>query len=342
MKSMLSDQLDKFRGGDDVLTEDATAFFDALITETDETLLLDIFEAWNRKGTTEDEIFALATIMRQRCRKIESKHERFVDVVGTGGSRAKTFNVSTAAAFVVAGAGIPVAKHGNRAASSNSGSADVLTELDIDAADDPATAEKCLNEVGICFMFAPNHHSLSPTLAKVRRQLGAPTIFNNLGPLCNPANAPIQLIGVWDQSLVEKTAKVLERLGTKCSWIVNGCDGLDELTLSGETNIAEVGEDYLNRFTVEPEDFGVERRNIGHLRVATAGESAAFINSILERNCTDQAAIDLVLINASVPIFLADIADTYLDAYLIAKQSLESGAALDKLNELRSAMSKTA
>jgi anthranilate phosphoribosyltransferase len=144
--------------------------------------------------------------MRGRMKRINSKHESFVDIVGTGGSKAKTFNVSTAASFVVAGAGVPVAKHGNKAATSNSGSADVLSELGIDPAVDAATAESCLNEIGICFMFAPNYHRLSPTLGKVRRGLGFPTIFNCVGPLCNPASAPHQLIGVWDVKLLPKMA----------------------------------------------------------------------------------------------------------------------------------------
>jgi anthranilate phosphoribosyltransferase len=336
MTSILSDQLKEFKNVSDLAVGDAVEFFDALITEKDENLLVRIFNAWNRKGTTEDEIFTLARIMRDRCKKIESKHKRFVDVVGTGGSHAKTFNVSTAAAFVVAGAGVPVAKHGNRAASSSSGSADVLTELGIDPAVDPATAEKCLNEISICFMFAPNYHSLSPTLAKARRQVGTPTIFNNLGPLCNPANAPFQLIGVWDRGLVEKTAKVLARLGTSNSWIVNGNDGLDEFTLNGETYVAETGENQsVDTFTLEPDDFGVESRSIKHLCVSSPRESASLINSILNGTCSDDAAIDLVLINAAAPIFLAGVANTHSDAYQIAKQSLESRAALKKLRDLR-------
>lgn len=338
MTSILSDSLNQFQNGADLSVENAAEFFDALITETDEGLLVDIFNAWNRKGTSEDEIFALARIMRDRCKKIESKHERFVDVVGTGGSRAKTFNVSTAAAFIVAGADVPVAKHGNRAASSSSGSADVLTELGINPAVDPATAEKCLNEIGICFMFAPNYHSLSPTLAKARRQVGAPTIFNNLGPLCNPASAPFQLIGVWDRSLVEKTANVLARLGTNNSWIVNGNDGLDEFTLNGETHVARAGGNHtVDAFTLKPDDFGVKSRSIEHLCVSSPRESAEVINAILDGTCNDRAALDLVLINAAAPIFIAGFADTHSDAYQIAKRSLESGAALEKLKDLRSA-----
>src|SRR5205085_11522163 len=161
-------------------------FLDALLAETDEGLISDVLYEWESKNVTEDELFSLALILRKRMTRISTHHGRFVDAVGTGGSRAKTFNVSTAAAFVIAGAGVPVAKHGNRAATSNSGSADVLAELGIKADIEPLDAEKCLNKLGICFMFAPKFHSLSPVLAKVRRALDRPTIFNNLGPLCNP------------------------------------------------------------------------------------------------------------------------------------------------------------
>src|SRR5205807_225756 len=155
------------------------------IRTSDEELLAGLFGAWNQKGISANEIYAIANLLRERCIKIKSRFETFVDIVGTGGSSAKTFNVSTAAAFVVAGAGVPVAKHGNRAATSSSGSADVLKELRVKSDIDPGVAEQCLNEIGICFMFAPNHHRLSATLGRVRRGLGFPTIFNCVGPLCN-------------------------------------------------------------------------------------------------------------------------------------------------------------
>jgi anthranilate phosphoribosyltransferase len=337
---ILLDHLKRFRKGDELGSENAEAFFDALICESDEAVLANLFDAWNVKGATENEVFELATIMRDRCVKVGSKHDRFVDVVGTGGSKAKTFNVSTAAAFVIAGAGVPVAKHGNRAATSNSGSADVLSALGIEPAVDAPTAERCLNEIGICFMFAPNFHRLSPTLAEVRRGLGYPTIFNNLGPLCNPANAPFQLVGVWDRSLVEKTANVLARLGTKCSWVVHGSDGLDEFTLSGLTHVAEAADGKVRSFELGPEDFGTMPASVDHLHVSSAQESAALIRSILDGDCNDHAAIDLVLINAALPIFLAGFADALPDAYKLAKQSLTSGAALSKIRELAAATNK--
>ena len=186
MSLLLRKYRDEFAAGRSFGAADAEALLDALITETDEEPIAEVLTAWSAKGVSSDEIYEFACILRSRMKRVNSVHETFVDIVGTGGSSAKTFNVSTAASFVVAGAGVAVAKHGNKAATSNSGSADVLSVLGIDPAVSPETAEACLNTVGICFMFAPNFHRLSPTLAKVRRGLGFPTIFNCIGPLCNP------------------------------------------------------------------------------------------------------------------------------------------------------------
>ena len=192
MTSLLRKYRHEFTRGRSFDDAEGEHILDAMIESEDDALLASLFNEWNQKGIEEHEIFFLAKVMRERCIKVNSRHDKVVDIVGTGGSKVKTFNVSTAAAFVVAGEGVPVAKHGNKAATSNSGSADVLSELGVDHAVSPPEAERSLNEVGICFMFAPNHHRLSPTLAKVRRGLGYPTIFNCVGPLCNPANAPIQ------------------------------------------------------------------------------------------------------------------------------------------------------
>ncbi len=337
---ILHHYLEEFRGGGDVGSPEADTLFDALIASQNEFLVAELLAAWNQKGVTEDEIYAFACIMRARMKRINSLHNRLVDVVGTGGSRAKTFNVSTAAAFVVAGAGVPVAKHGNRSATSVSGSADVLAQLGVNVEADPDASEQHLNELGICFMFAPRFHSLSPTLAKARRSVSGPSIFNILGPLCNPASAPNQVIGVWHRDLVEKTANVLARLGTTCSWVVHGSDGLDELTLSGVTHAAEASEGQVRIFDLEPDDLDVKPASIEHLRVSSAEESAVMIRSILQGDHSDRAAVDLVLINAALPVFLSSVADTLSYAYIIARESLSSGAALSKLNELAAATNK--
>lgn len=335
--SILQKVIETFRRGRDLDDADAEVVLDALIAESDEALMADLFRAWDSKGIAEDEIYSIARIMRDRCTKVTSKHERFIDIVGTGGSRAKTFNVSTAAAFVVAGAGLPVAKHGNKAATSNSGSADVLSALGVERAVDAATAERCLNDIGICFMFAPNFHRLSPTLGKVRRGLGFPTIFNCVGPLCNPASAPHQLIGVWSEDLVPKMAGALSRLGTKRSWLVHGEDGLDEISLSGKTLVAEVKDGSVRTFEITPVDFALEARTIDSCRAGSALESARLIADVLADRPSG-AARSIVLMNAAAGAYVSGHAQGLEDAFRAAQESLASGAAREKLDRLAEAV----
>ncbi len=335
MKSQLEKFLEILSSGIDLTESEAVEFFTALQTETkNENLIAAVLLALEAKGATAAELFTLAKLMRERAVRIHSKHETFVDIVGTGGSRAKIFNVSTAAAFVIAGAGIPVAKHGNRAATSQSGSADVLSALGVNPAVDAQAAERCLNEIGICFMFAPNFHALSPILGKVRRELGTPTIFNNLGPLCNPANAPHQVIGVWNKNLLEKTANVLARLGTKKSWVVHGSDGLDEITLNGETSIAEIENGEVKSFQISPADFGLRNSSLTDLKKFSPAESAQLIENILSGKATNETAKNLILANAAAAIYVAGKAENLRAAFDAATESLESGNAFKKLKKL--------
>ena len=335
MKSSLENFHEILSDGKDLSESEAVEFFTALQTETEnESLIAAALLALEAKGATENELYAMAKLMRERAVKVHSKHAHFVDIVGTGGSRAKIFNVSTAAAFVIAGAGIPVAKHGNRAATSKCGSADVLSELGVNPAVDSNMAEKCLNEDGMCFMFAPNFHALSPILGKVRRELGVPTIFNNLGPLCNPASAPHQIIGVWRGDLVEKTARVLARLGTEKSWIVHGSDGLDEITLNGATSVAEISGGEVKTFEISPADFGLENAAFDFAK-CSATESARIITDILHGSPVDENARNIVLINAAAAIYVAGKAKDLRNALSIAGESLESGKASAKLESLK-------
>src|SRR5207247_3822450 len=190
------------------------------------------------KGETVEELAGMAEAMRNRAIPVRCRHEQFIDTAGTGSSAAKTFNGSTETPFVIAGAGLPVAKHGSRAATSHSGSADVLEALGVNTAAPPETFERCLNEHGICFMFAPLFHRATARVAQVRRELGMHTTFNLLGPLTNPARAPFQILGVWDRSLLKRVASALGLLGAKKAWVVHGTDGLDEITLTGDTFVA--------------------------------------------------------------------------------------------------------
>jgi anthranilate phosphoribosyltransferase len=332
--SILQKYIHEFRDGKDLAPADAELFLDALIIETDEKVLDGIFRSWNEKGITADEIYEIARLMRERCTKVATKHDVFVDIVGTGGARNKTFNVSTAAAFVVAGAGVTVAKHGNKAATSNSGSADVLSALGIEPAVDASTAELCLNEIGLCFMFAPNFHRLSPTLAKVRRGLGFPTIFNCVGPLCNPANAPHQLIGVWDRDLVPKMAEALSRLGTGKSWVVHGRDGIDEIALTGETCVAEIDGVGVTRFEISPREFGLENESSRGPKISSPEESADLIRGVLDGRLSETSAERVVLANAAAAIYIANGVKNLRDGFEAAAESLRNGSAKKKMVRL--------
>ena len=332
----LRQYVELFGGGDDLPVDEVARFLDAVLNETNESLLSDLLLNWEAKGTTEDELFALATLLRSRMKRIGANGGPVVDIVGTGGSCSKTFNVSTAAAFVVAGAGLAVAKHGNRAATSNSGSADVLERLGINVDIPNDRTEQCLQRHGLCFMFAPRFHSLSPVLARARRKLGRPTIFNSLGPLCNPAGATHQLIGVWSRHLVTATANVLARLGTKTSWVVHGGDGLDEIGL-GTTIVNAVSNGNLTSTEVAPVDFGIEESG-GDLPVAMpVAESARLIREILENNRKGEDAENLVLLNSAAAIYIAGKAVDLCESVELARESLRSGRALDKMTAVAEA-----
>src|SRR5881392_1518217 len=228
---------------------EAASFLNALLSPTaKDPQIAAALALLAAKGETVEELAGMADAMRDRAIPVHSRHTRLIDTAGTGSSRAKTFNVSTAAAFVIAGAGLPVAKHGNRAASSRCGSADVLTALGVNVSSSPETSEKCLNEIGICFMFAPLYHGATAWVAGIRRQLGVQTTFNLLGPLTNPARAPRQIIGVWDRELVEPLAHTLALLGTERAWVVHGADGLDEITVSDKTFVAEAHDGRVHAF----------------------------------------------------------------------------------------------
>lgn len=335
MKNSLENYTKILSSGANLTESETVEFFDALQDETEnENLIADALAAFEDKGASEDEIFWMARLMRSRAIRVNSRRETFVDIVGTGGSGAKIFNVSTAAAFVVAGANVAVAKHGNRAATSKCGSADVLAALGVNPSIEARTAEKCLDEIGICFMFAPKFHALSPTLAKVRRALGVPTVFNRLGPLCNPANAPHQIVGVYRKDLVEETAKVLARLGARKSWVVHGADGLDEITLNGATFVAEICDGAVRQFEISPADFGLKKTAPINFPKCSPTESARLIREILGGESVAADAANIVLANAAAAIHLTGKAENLQTAFSMAKESLESGAALEKLENL--------
>jgi anthranilate phosphoribosyltransferase len=320
--------------GEDLLRTEAAALLDGLLdgAATDAQIGAALV-ALAVKGETVEELAGMARAMRARSLRVNARHKCFIDTAGTGSSRAKTFNVSTAAAFVIAGAGLPVAKHGSRAATSRSGSADVLAALGVNVSARPEVSEDCLNEIGICFMFAPLYHGATARVASVRRELGVHTTFNLLGPLTNPAAAPRQIIGVWHQGLIEPLAQALSELGTERAWVVHGSDGLDEVTIAGTTFVAEAHDGNVGTFEIAPRDFGLETASIQHLRGGDAEANAQTIRAVLRGARRDEAR-SLVVANAAAALFVGGRAADLNAAARLAEQSIDDGAAQNKLEEL--------
>jgi anthranilate phosphoribosyltransferase len=333
---MINDLLNKLIARSHLTQGEAAELLEHLISDSiTEAQIAAVLVALASKGETEEELAGFAQAMRNRCIPVAANsHERCIDTCGTGGSRAKTFNVSTAAALVVAAAGVPVAKHGNVGVTSRVGSADVLRALGIKADLEPQRAAQCFNEIGICFMFAPLHHAATKRVAQVRRALGVRTIFNLLGPLTNPAGTPFQVAGVSDDGAAEKVAGALVRLGTRRAWVVRGMDGLDEVTLSGPTAVVEAGPAGLRRFEIAPEDFGIDRSPVESLRGASAKENAETIVAVLSGSRRD-AAFDLVRINAAAALFVSGECGSLKEAAELAGRVIDSGAALAKLDAVR-------
>lgn len=321
----------------DLSQADASLLLDSLLDDaaTDGQIGA-VLTALTLKGETVAELAGLASALRARAVRVRCPQQTFIDTAGTGSSPAKTFNISTAAAFVIAGAGLPVAKHGNRAASSRSGSADVLAALGVNISAAAAISESCLGELGICFMFAPLYHGATARVAGIRRELGIHTTFNLLGPLSNPAGAPRQIIGVWRADLAERLANVLALLGAERAWVVHGEDGLDEVTLAGKTLVAEATAAGVTTFEIEPGDFGLARGSLDHLRGGDAQANAGVIRAVLSGERRDEARA-IVVLNAAAALFVGGITDSLSAAAQRAEQSIDTGAAIEKLERLISA-----
>jgi anthranilate phosphoribosyltransferase len=319
---------------EDLNRDEAEQLLEALLdAEATDAQIAAALVALAAKGETVEELTGMATGLRARAVRVNACHSCFIDTAGTGSSPAKTFNISTAAAFVISGAGLPVAKHGNRAASSKSGSADLLTALGVNVSAIPSVSESSLNEIGICFMFAPLYHGATARVAGIRRQLGIHTTFNLLGPLSNPAGAPRQIIGVWRKDLAERLARVLAALGTEHAWVVHGEDGLDEITLAGKTHVAEARRGEVRTFEIAPDDFGFDAGALDHLRGGDTEANAAIVRAVLERKRHDEARA-LVIMTAAAALVLGGVAGNLRDGARRAAEAIDSGAALAKLERL--------
>lgn len=286
--------------------------------------------AMRMKGETIEEITACAQVMRDHCTKL-SHDSDVLEIVGTGGDEAYTFNISTASALVVAAAGVPVAKHGNRSVSSKCGSADCLEALGVRIDLSARESARVLRECGICFMFAPVYHASMKYAAPVRKELGVRTIFNILGPLANPAGANLQLLGVYDENLVEPLARVLANLGVKRAMVVHGHDGLDEVTLCSSTTVCEVNGGNLGSFFLDPRQFGFEPCRPQELLGGGPGENAEIVRRILAGEKGPKR--DIVLLNAAVCLYMAHNSVTLRECVRMAADMIDSGRAAAKLDQ---------
>ncbi len=288
------------------------------------------------KKETIGEITAAAQVMREFSTKVHvADKTHLVDIVGTGGDGSHTFNISTCSMFVAAAAGAKVSKHGGRSVSSKSGSADVLEALGININLPPDAIAKCIAEVGVGFMFAPNHHPAMKNVAPVRKELGVRTIFNILGPLTNPADAPNILMGVFHQDLVGIQIRALQRLGAEHALVVYGKDGMDEVSLGAATVVGELKNGEITEYEIHPEDFGLAMASNRTLRVETPEQSMAMLRGVLNKE--PGAARDIVILNAGAALYAANVADSMKAGIELARQAIDSGAAQGKLEQLVSA-----
>lgn len=323
------------------LIEQREIFYDEMLSlmrqimsgEVTQAQIAGILVGLRVKKETIGEISGAAFVMREFASKVPvTKREHLVDTCGTGGDAAHTFNISTASALVTAAAGAQVAKHGGRSVSSTCGSADVLEALGVNLSLTPEQVGKSIDQIGIGFMFAPNFHGAMKYAAPVRRELGVRTLFNVLGPLTNPAGAENQVMGVFHPDLVGIQARVLQRLGSRHVLVVNGSDGLDEITLSGLTHVAELKDGQVIEYTVTPEEFGLKSASLDSIRVATIDEAKAMLIGVLDNK--PGAARDIVQLNAGAAIYVAGLSNNLADGVKKAAEVIASGAAKHKLAQL--------
>ncbi|SDW59177.1 anthranilate phosphoribosyltransferase [Marininema mesophilum] len=285
------------------------------------------------KGETVNELAGLAKVMREKALRLPSMDPAAVDICGTGGDGGRTFNISTAAAIVAAATGVKVAKHGNRAVSSKSGSADVLEALGVDIQQDENTATRALKEQGICFLFAPLFHQAMKNVMPIRRELGFRTCFNLLGPLANPARVTRQLVGVYDSSLTEPVAKVLQLLGIERAMVVAGLDGIDEISVTGETQISELKDGQVKTYSITPEEMELNTTTLAQLSGGDAQQNAQIIHQVFLGEQGPKR--DVILANAGAVITIAGHTATIQEGIRLAAEAIDSGMALAKLEQMK-------
>ena len=329
---MIEQYIQRVIDGGNLSTLEAEEAMDAIMSgQVTEAQIGGYLTALRMKGETIEEITGSAKVMREKCLQLYSK-ETLMDIVGTGGDCSNTFNVSTASAFVVAAAGIKVAKHGNRSVSSKCGSADVLEALGVKLDLTKEQNEAVLEKTGICFMFAPVYHSAMKYVARPRKELGVRTIFNILGPLANPAYASLQLMGVYSEALVEPMAKVLRNLGVTNALVVHGLDGVDEVSICGKTKVSEIRDSQIINYTIDPEALGFKLAQIDEIKGGDALENKAIMLDIL--NGKKGAKRDMVIINSAAALSVALRDKSLEECVRLAERLIDEGKAKAKLEEL--------
>ncbi len=341
---MILESLKKVVEREDLSAEEAFMTMDEIMSgKATDAQIAAFLTALRVKGETVAEITGFARAMREKVSPVKVRgqveasisgtdREALVDTCGTGGDASNTFNISTATAFVVAGAGIPVAKHGNRSVSSLCGSADVLEALGVSLELTPEQVGDCIDKIGIGFLYAPLLHKAMKYVMTARREIRIRTVFNILGPLTNPAGASAQVVGVYQERLTEVLAKVLNELGSKRAFVVHGLDGLDEVSPSGQSKISEVKGGHVHTYMVSPEDFGLKRSHLSDLQGGNAAENAQIIKRVLSGE--EGPRRDVVLMNASLAIVAGGKANDFHEGVKLAARSIDSGAAMEKLRRL--------
>jgi anthranilate phosphoribosyltransferase len=341
--SMIQDTLTKIGAGKDLTRAEADGAMEQILSgQATDSQIVELLAALRIKGETVDELVGFATAMRRFATKIfpsdyARRVEPLVDTCGTGGDAKGTFNVSTAAAFVVAGAGVRVAKHGNRSISSKCGSADVLEALGVRIDLEPEQVARCIDEIGIGFLFAPAMHAATRHAMRARHELGGRTVFNLLGPLTNPAGASAQVAGVYQAGFTELMAQALGELGVKRAFVVHGGDGLDEISIGGETCVAELRDGAVRSYTVVPEDFGLRRAPLESILGGDANQNARIIHKVLGRSLLYREHgphRDIVRANAAAALVASGRATDWLNGVRLATESINSGAARERLDAL--------
>lgn len=331
---MIKEAVEKVKRRENLSEKETEAVFTEIMSGKVETERIASFlVALKEKKESVEEITGAARVMRKFAVKISPKEVRLLDTCGTGGDNADTFNISTVSAFVASGAGLYVAKHGNKAVSSKCGSADLLQELGVDIDIDKEKIEKCINEIGIGFLFAPKLHLAMKYAMSARKMIKSRSIFNILGPLTNPAGAGYQILGVYDENLVKTLADVLMNLGSKGAMVLHGKDGLDEITTTEKTAIAELKNGKIRVYTITPEDFGIARAKKEDLRGGDTAFNAKAALGILKGENGPRR--DIVLLNAAAAIYVTGFTDSIKSGLGKARDSVDSGRALEKLEKLK-------